>query len=403
MILITEPDARPSRDDYPRDRYGRVTLDGVALYGPSSLPNYLGAGFSAPAWAARHQAKGAGLAPWLGIKAAPLDPTGDRAELDAIVSEMEIAGGRQAAADRGTATHSAVRRLWHGIEPDVPEPMAADIEAIRNTFVAWGLRCVDGWDERFVICHDLPTGGTADAFVTCDTLDGVIVADVKTGSVKPLDCAIQLAAYAHSTHSWDGVNDPEPLPFQIRTDIGLIIHAPWGKGQCTIIAVDLVEGYRLAQLAVAAHKETLNSGRVVIKDLTPYADTPAVSPSADSQPVGVNERISGLRQRAKHLTEQGVIDVDQARTLMAEQDLPPLSDPDAHSPDTVDAWEQWIATCELAHALAQFDDSETASILEWATEDRETPITDKADIGQLDHPETARALGLAATYQKANT
>jgi hypothetical protein len=29
MILLTEDNARPSRDDYPRDRYGRVILGGA--------------------------------------------------------------------------------------------------------------------------------------------------------------------------------------------------------------------------------------------------------------------------------------------------------------------------------------------------------------------------------------
>jgi hypothetical protein len=114
MILLTEDDARPSRDDWPR-KGGRVVVehDGQTLecYSPSNLPNYLGAGFSAPAWSARCQAKGAGLRPDLAIMAAPLDIAADKAELDRLAEQMAEAGGRSAAANRGTAMHSAIRRL----------------------------------------------------------------------------------------------------------------------------------------------------------------------------------------------------------------------------------------------------------------------------------------------------
>ena len=43
--------------------------------------------------------------------AAPLDIGADKADLDSLVAQMEEAGGRSAAANRGTAMHSAIRRL----------------------------------------------------------------------------------------------------------------------------------------------------------------------------------------------------------------------------------------------------------------------------------------------------
>ena len=114
MILLTEDDARPARGDWPR-KAGRIIVehDGqtIECYSPSSLPSYLGGGFSAPTWSARCAAKGAGMRPDLAVMAAPLDIAADKHELDGIVAQLEEAGGRSAAANRGTAMHSAIRRL----------------------------------------------------------------------------------------------------------------------------------------------------------------------------------------------------------------------------------------------------------------------------------------------------
>lgn len=391
MILLTEDDARPDRDAWPR-RDGRVIVehDGqtIACYSPSNLPNYLGAGFSAPAWSARCQAKGAGLRPDLAIMAAPLDVKADAAELDGIVAELELAGGRMAAANRGTAMHSAIRRLLRGLDPEMPDECAADIAAVRAVIDEWGIKLVDDWDERQFLNVDLPTCGQADAIVTSSKLDGHIILDAKTGRFKPLDCAIQLSAYAGSTHEAvlvDGTVELRPLPFDIRTDVGLILHAPWGEGTARIIAVDLIEGRRLAELAIAAHAETLNSGRVVIKELgslRPAAqveptdgaageDVAIAAPAAPSlhahmgdlrrrggvlveqnvRPlphVSLHAHIGDLRRRGGDLVEQQVITADDAKAFMARHDVPPLSKPDEHTADTVDLWEDWITTLEMS-------------------------------------------------------
>lgn len=401
-MKFTLTDARPERSDYPRDRYGRVKLGDRVLYSPSSLPNYLGAGFSAPAWSARCQAKGAGLAPWLGLRAAPLDVNADRAELDQIVAEMETFGGRSAKADMGTAMHSAIRRLWRGMEPEVPDEMAADIASVRAAIDEWGLELVDGWDERFVINHELGTGGSCDAFVACGRLGGAIVAlDVKTGQLKPLDAAMQMSCYSGATESWEPEGEPEPIPFDIRTDIGLVLHVPWGKGAAKVVALDLVEGRRLAALAIAAHTETLDSGRVVIDDpetwqpaevaVTPNDDSPGVSAIADEVEASEDDkgvqvvmtlnghgertvaaieqaandtmpfkvrtnldtarlsvRIGDLRARLARIVDQGAATKDEIGALMKEAGLPSLAKPDEQTTDTVDNWEGIVTALELA-------------------------------------------------------
>jgi hypothetical protein len=308
--------------------------------------------------------------------AAPLDVNADRAELDRIVEEMETAGGRNAKANMGTAIHSAVRRMWRGETPEMPPECADDIWSIARTMDEWGLELVDGWDERFVISHDLGTGGSCDAFVTSSKFDGVVVLDVKTGQLKPLDCSMQLAAYANATHSWDGVNEPEPIPFDIRTDIGLVLHAPWGKADARIVVLDLVEGRRLAELAIAAHRETLDSGRVVIKDVgsrpvpsgheepaseaAPIAEKdagqePARAETATASPrdfilypdLTLHARVGLLRRRAKILVEQGLLTGDEATKMLADTGVPPLTKPDEQTPDTLDVWEGFIATIEM--------------------------------------------------------
>jgi hypothetical protein len=355
MILLTEDDARPLRDDWPR-KGGRIIVqdDGqtIECYSPSALPSYLGGGFSAPTWSARCAAKGAGLRPDLAVMAAPLDIAADKHELDAIVAQLEEAGGRSAAANRGTAMHSAIRRLLRGLEPEMPDECQADIDAIRAVLDEWGIVLVDGMDEVQLFTPPLPGCGQADAIVTSTKVGpGRIVADAKTGSFKPLDAAIQMSVYAHATHTCQLVDDAVQLteldePF--RADIGLVLHAPYGKGQARIIAVDLIEGWRLAQLAVAAHRETLDSGRVVIKDLPPSAPTAAKTPQIDP-PAGpsLHARVGDLRRRAKVLAEQGLLTSDEAMKMCADTGVPPLTQPDQQTADTLDVWEGFVATVEL--------------------------------------------------------
>jgi len=371
MILLTEDDARPGRDDWPR-KSGRIIVehDGqrIECYSPSSLPSYLGGGFSAPAWSARCQAKGAGLRPDLAVMAAPLDVSADRDELDRLVAEMEVAGGRMAAANRGTAMHSAIRRLLRGIEPEMPEGCEADLAAIRVELDAWGIELVEGMDEVQLFSPHLPACGQADAIVRCERLDGrPIVLDHKTGSLRPLDCAIQLAPYAQSTHlaslGGDGAVQLEALPFELGTDVGLVLHAPWGKGTARIVPVDLVEGWRLAHLAVAAHRETLDSGRVVIKDLgsrvpfrtvEPSSEAPGPVPASPPVPAPrtptLTSRIGDLRRRLGRIVEQGAATRPEIVALMTEAGLPPLTDIDAQTDDSVDNWEGIVMVLEMALA-----------------------------------------------------
>jgi hypothetical protein len=251
--------------------------------------------------------------------------------------------------------------------------MADDLAAIAACLDEWGIALVDDWDERSLFNPTLPALGQCDALVTSSKLDGVLVLDLKTGSIKPLDCAMQLACYAGATHEArlvDGAVELVPLPFDIRTDVGLILHAPWGKGKASIVVVDLIEGRRLAELAIAAHQETLDSGRVVIKDVPAKAskerETPQLDePAGDSRaielvegPSGVlvtgtpapslHARIGDLRRRAKLLVEQGVITTDDARDFMVKQDIPPLNQPDLQTGTDVDTWENWITTLEMA-------------------------------------------------------
>ena len=371
MILITADDARPGRDDWPR-KNGRIVVDHdgqrLECYSPSALPSYLGGGFSAPTWSARCQAKGAGLRPDLAVMAAPLDVSADRDELDRLVAEMEVAGGRMAAANRGTAMHSAIRRLLRGIEPEMPEGCEADLAAIRAELDAWGIKLVDGMDEVQLFSPYLPACGQVDAIVRCERLDGrPVVLDHKTGSFKPLDCAIQLAAYAQATHlatlDAAGAVQLETLPFELGADVGLVLHAPWGKGTARIVPVDLVEGWRLAHLAVAAHRETLDSGRVVIKDLGSRVPPRTVEPSSEapgpvpaSPPVPaprtptLTGRIGDLRRRLGRIVEQGAATKDEVVALMTEAGLPPLTDIDAQTADTVDNWQGIVMVLEMALA-----------------------------------------------------
>lgn len=175
--------------------------------------------------------------------------------------ERAIQRGRgEEAADLGTALHRMTERVERGDGFCAPPPFDADIASYLIALDSAGLTsefiecklCNDEWRaagtaDRIYLAHrEIPVAGGP------PVLPGqMILGDLKTG--KRLDYSlpgycIQLALYVDSVFYDVETNQRTPLPPELRTDIGLLVHMPAGTGSCTFHWADLQVGREGARI-----------------------------------------------------------------------------------------------------------------------------------------------------------
>lgn len=167
----------------------------------------------------------------------------NNAVLDKICEWALQAAGSDVAANIGTAIHSLTEQIDRGETPEIPEAFAKDIQAYLHATKSLRMQGI----EVFVVNDDLKVGGTFDRVVLENNYRQV--ADLKTGSISydAGKIAMQLAVYAHSQIY--NIETGERTPLEASLERGLVIHLPQGEGKCSVLEVDLVEGWKGAQLA----------------------------------------------------------------------------------------------------------------------------------------------------------
>jgi hypothetical protein len=98
----------------------------------------------------------------------------------------------------------------------------------------------------------------------------VRILDLKTGkdlSYGWLEIAIQQALYANARCAWNPAKGQfDPMPEGLDQRIGYVLHLPVGKADAQLYEVNLVEGWRLAQIAFdvkTARSKSKDLARVV--------------------------------------------------------------------------------------------------------------------------------------------
>jgi hypothetical protein len=194
------------------------------------------------------------------------------------------------AADIGTAVHNLTEQLDRG-EIVHAGPYEADLQAYVNALIAAGLSCRPEWVECRMVCDELEMAGTADRIVTAE---GCVsrIADLKTGGSVDyggLGWAAQLASYANG-ELYDVETDQRIWTPDLDLEVGYIIHLPAGQGVCTIYEIDLLAGYRAAQLANeirAIRKASKTWISPLVVEAPPAASTDDASgPSPAADPAG---------------------------------------------------------------------------------------------------------------------
>lgn len=244
--MITLEDTAARRPEPPRDRFGRYLIDGKPWQRVTTLAKMLDDTSSLADWKARMTALGLAQRPDLFAQVATCS-VDDRKGLNALVEQAKEAAGASAKANLGTALHAMCEQVDLGADPSTILPQwRADVDAYvaATDHIRWS------HVEAIVVNRALGVAGTTDRIGV--TGQRSVVADIKTGSLDyaALAIAIQIAAYAHADEVFDATTgELTPMP-DVDRETGLIIHLPAGEGRCSLYEVDLVEGWKLAQLAV---------------------------------------------------------------------------------------------------------------------------------------------------------
>ena len=374
---MTELDTGLEADPIPRDRNGWPIVPDPARPGetlkclrPSSIAKkYLTDSFTLNQWQKRTIIKGAGLRPDLGQAAGPLDLSADSRALNDLAAEAAVAGGAAAKANRGTAVHSVVEKVLQGVDVDVPPDLAGDVAAIRRCLDENDVRLFGDWCERFVINETVPAAGSADAYVTAAGVDGVVVLDLKTGGdprqfSRLLEYGAQMAIYARAGWGWRGAgHDLERAP-DLNRDVGLILWAPAGEGRAELVGVDLAEGWRMVELAMAVREARKNPKRMHVELAAAAADT-----EADGNTIGSTRyvddtseprgRRAALRRRLRWLTDHTECTVDDIKAGWPEG-VPPLT-VDGHTDAQLEALETLARLAEVRFGAELADPARVAA------------------------------------------
>lgn len=181
-----------------------------------------------------------------------------------LLKQARVIGGENYQSGIGSGFHryAHLRDIGQEVEPNMISP---ELEPWLDCYEQAMKRFEVLADECFVVCDDLddPDGptdlqcaGSFDRLVRDTETGEVLVADIKTGKQDheyAMKVMIQEAIYAHGTMYEQETGRRWPIHDEVSLTRGLLIHVPVAGGGapcCDIYPLDLVEGWRLAQLSV---------------------------------------------------------------------------------------------------------------------------------------------------------
>ena len=159
-------------------------------------------------------------------------------------------------ANTGTALHRFTERHDAGMLNRIPPKWDGHLEAYRLFKEREQVTTYKKYIECITAVPLLGAAGTMDRIVLHEGKPKI--ADLKTGSVeyKGLSISMQLAMYANGCGLWDADKEEwAPMPKDLDMEEGLVFHMPADLDEdqepfVELIRVDLVKGWKAAQLAV---------------------------------------------------------------------------------------------------------------------------------------------------------
>jgi hypothetical protein len=229
--------------------------------------------------------------------------------LNALADKAKDASGGGERARNGTILHKYTEELDAGTRriEDVPEEYQRDAAVYVEALKRYGYEPVPGLIERTTTVVELGVVGTFDRVLRRVSDGAYVIGDVKSGSnaltYSQLEIAAQLAGYAWGFNeigvaqcdeganhteweSWGWVRpvDADGNPITVRTDFAVVMHIPFGSGECELYRVDLEEGRReLAACALVRERHKVK-GALTPLELPGNAEPVAIVPVTQSQP-----------------------------------------------------------------------------------------------------------------------
>ena len=276
---MPDPFVTASQTELPRDRWGRPLIsppeggEPVAYTRVTTLAKCIEDTYNLSRWQMRMVALGIARRRDLILAASAIndpDDYGQKRTLNEVAESAVEAAAGHAKANAGTALHSYAERVdRHEALGYIPEEYEADVAAYA--------RVTEGLDilvtEAFVIVDALRVGGSLDKVMvfTAEYLDryaeehrgarlhypngdevqpgDAVIGDIKTGNTDFALSAIsmQLGTYANGVVYDHALGTRSPIPGDPRKDYAVIIALPSGKGNASLIWLDITKGWDAAQ------------------------------------------------------------------------------------------------------------------------------------------------------------
>lgn len=296
-----------------RDRWGRYLILGQPHTRTTTFVKSASSTFTLNQWQQRMTVKGLTLRPDLLALAHGLDVKADKQQLNSIAEQAKEAAGQKVAANLGSAYHAFSERLDAGLITldDIPLIYRHRLAQYQDVIRRAGLATRPEWIERTTavradqVSAALPVAGMLDRIWQLPNGE-LVIGDLKTGSDLSYgwgEITAQLAVYAHGvnthglfdwrTREWtdeNGTGGAERM--RVRTDFAIVMHLPADGDGCTLYRVDLVAGWRRAQICgrvMALNKEKDLAFPITVPDVVRQeapavaAPTPAIAVVPDDQ------------------------------------------------------------------------------------------------------------------------
>lgn len=207
-----------------------------------------------------------------------------KSKISALVKEARTRCGSTIAANWGTAVHlhsqiGATRAFLPGV-------IREDVESIRVELERTGISALESEVKIVNSAHDLMVAGTFDTLYripsgvvitlqrtgqVINLSDRVIVGDSKTGKIRNVNVAAQLAGYSYGERYAVRTGDRTPIHPDLERRVGLSVHIPRGEGRTEFGFIDLEGGRELLAAARTLHR--MSDGRTLtlpVPDVQPY-------------------------------------------------------------------------------------------------------------------------------------
>ena len=218
-------------------------------------------------WKARMAARGVAIVPALASAFAgfvDMDDPATKKEANQLVEQAMERAGANDTRTQGTGIHGLIEHYitGHAI-PHVPDHLRATLQSFIRATSSWRFLA----SELFVVNHRWRSAGSADGVALIPGTTKPRIVDVKTGKVadyKAVSFGIQLAVYAFAELYNPSTGQTAPFPQAMDLEVVHIIHVDPVKERTHIYDVDLTEGAKAADLAVAVRAMRSNAKNIMV-------------------------------------------------------------------------------------------------------------------------------------------